>query len=340
VTKDESEEENLGHPEQSEPKDEAESREEPAEEPQAEEPPEEEVHEPTAQELADELDIPEEEEAEAPQEEPKEEPQPEAPKPEEKEEPVQVGGKPLPKGLYDEVPEEKKKEEPKQEEEAQPEQEYQAPENKELAEDEKALQALMAEGEEEEAEEERKRQEAEERDRRADANRKPLEEILADPRFDEFTLMQKKLFAATANQRNLYSELKNALLTFKKVKCKESNAGDSFRQGGRLIARITLNNDTLRLHLCLNPSQYNPRQYHHYSLEKYAAYHEVPFTLDVGDEEQLHIALGLINEAMSSKYLLYVDNKREPVDYAALYTLGEDGSIPEQPKPQEEEEEE
>ena len=230
-----------------------------------------------------------------------------------------IGGEPLPEGLYEEVPQEEQAQEEQPQEEQQEEQQ-EAPQE-ELSEDEKALREMMKEAEDED----KKDQEAE---ANLDNKRIELDAVMNDPRFAAYTTFEKKLIAATDRQRKYYSDIKNTFLLYSRVSTKIANPGESIRQGSKLIARITLNNDKLRLHLCLEPNAYNPRQYHHYSMAKYAAYSDVPFTLDIEDAASLDIALQLIREAMSTKFLFAPNKKWQEEDYAAPYTLDDKGNLP------------
>ena len=133
-----------------------------------------------------------------------------------------------------------------------------------------------------------------------------------------------KLYNAPNNIKYYYNEIKNTLMSYKKIKCKQSNAGDSFRQGNNLVARITYNGNKLRLHLALNPKDYSVNVYDHYSLINVNAYKEVPFTLEIDKREKLVSAAKLVQDAMGNKFVVYLDNKREYVDYAAYYTKKED----------------
>ena len=232
-----------------------------------------------------------------------------------------IGGEPLPEGLYEEVPAE---EEAAIEEQPQEEAAEEAPveeKEPELSEDEKALMAMMQEAEDEDAQ-------AQQEEANLDRRRVDLDTAMSDPRYNAYTAFEKKLIAATDRQRKYYSSIKNTFFLYSRISSKIANAGESFRQGSKLIARITLNNDKLRLHLCLEPNAYNPRQYHHYSMAKYAAYSEVPFALDIDDATALANALKLIGEAVSTKFLFAPNKKWQQVDYAAQYTVDDNGNLP------------
>ncbi len=213
--------------------------------------------------------------------------------------------KPPPKGLYDEVPDNSEKvnieiEEPK----------IAIPEG--LTEDEKRLiaeqQALLDMLSEESLSEE--------------AENYDIVGICTDT--SAFTAFENKLHNATNRIKYYYSELKNTLLSYKGIKSKLTNAGDSFKVGGSIVARITLNGNKLRLHLSLDPSEYNKSIYNHYSLADVKAYKEIPLALEIAKRADLSTASKLIQDAMGSKLVLYIDQKREYVDYAAYYTDKED----------------
>ena len=219
-------------------------------------------------------------------------------------------GRPLPKGLFDEVPYKAKKKEQTKEPEVKreiPTGELSPEDAKMVADSQAALDALI----EEEASETTINEEDE-----ANYN---IVGTCEDT--SAFTAFENKLLGANNKTKYIYSEIKNAIMSYKFVKCKTSNAGDSFRQGNNLIARITFNNNKLRLHLCLNPKAYSVKIYNHYSLKTVTAYQEVPFTLELLSRKDLINATKLVQDAMASKFVIELDKKREYVDYAAMYTM-------------------
>ena len=218
------------------------------------------------------------------------------------------GSSALPKGLYDYVPENKK---PKKEEKVEVEEKIEIPEGltdeekRKIAEDEELLKQLMEE------------------DSSAD-DEEQFEIVGTCTDTSGFNAFENKIFNASNTVKYYYSELKNTLLSYKKIKCKQSNAGDSFRQGNNLVARITYNGNKLRLHLALNPKDYNVNDYNHYSMINVNAYKDVPFTLEIAGRRDLIAAAKLIQDAMGNKFVVYLDKKREYFDYAAYYTKKED----------------
>lgn len=209
--------------------------------------------------------------------------------------------KPPPKGLYDEVPDKAKKQE-KAEEQI----EIVIPEG--LTEEEQKLideqQALLDELTEEAVTEENEENET----------------VGTCTDTSRFTAFENKLYNADNSIKYYYSELKNTLMAYKGIKSKLTNAGDSFKIGNTLVARITLNGNKLRLHLSLDPRDYNPSIYNHTSFEDVKAYKDIPLALEITKRADLSTATKLIQDAMGSKFVLFIDPKREYVDYQAYYT--------------------
>ena len=136
----------------------------------------------------------------------------------------------------------------------------------------------------------------------------------------EFNAFELKMLDASNLQKYLYCEVKNELMSYRKVKSKTTVSGDVFRQGGYLLAKITLNGGKLRLHLALNPDEYNVRKYGHYDLSAVRAYSNIPTTLDLDATSMLKYAKLLISEALASHFLLYQNKKKEYVNYHYYYT--------------------
>ncbi len=163
------------------------------------------------------------------------------------------------------------------------------------------------------------------------------EEELAENYFDEsqgaatendisaYNAFELKLFDTSNLNKYLYTEVKNELLSYRKVRGKLTASGDVFRQGGSLLAKITLSGNQLKLHLALPPQEYNERKYNHYDMGNVKAYKDVPTTLDLDDSSVLQNAKQLIAETLAAHFLLYKNKKAEYVNYALLYTLKKDG---------------
>ena len=234
-----------------------------------------------------------------------------------------IGGAPVPEALYSEYPGEEEEEEVEEEEEE--EEVRPAIEALGLSEDELALAAMMEEEEDLIVKAEAHRHKKAHRRATEDALRRPLEELMEDEDFAVYSTFEKKLFAASGLLRDQYSELKNKLLSYKKVRDRMSQNAENYRGGGGTVARMTFNGETLRLHLCLDPDEYSQAKYGHYSLAHKSSYAEIPFTLDVVEGLDMDAVDKLIADAMANRYLLYRDAKRVDVDYAAAYVLGTDG---------------
>lgn len=209
--------------------------------------------------------------------------------------------KPPPKGLYDEVPDKTKKQKKAEEQIGTVIPEGLTEEEQKLIDEQQALLDELTE--------EAVTEENEENDT-----------VGTCTDTSRFTTFEHKLYNADNGIKYYYSELKNTLMAYKGIKSKLTNAGDSFKIGNTLVARITLNGNKLRLHLSLDPRDYNPSIYNHTSFEDVKAYKDIPLALEITKRGDLSTATKLIQDAMGSKFVLFIDQKREYVDYQAYYT--------------------
>ncbi len=199
--------------------------------------------------------------------------------------------------------------------EASEEERKKAAEEAKRASDLSALQAMMEEEEQELAKKQKPIEEDED-----DSDYYDIGEGTAEST-DNFNSFELKLFNAPKRIKYFYSELKNELLNYRHIKDRLSASGDSFRQGSKLIAKITISGSSLRLHLALSPDDYNERTYGHYDMSDVKAYEEVPMALDIEQSLDLQSAKFLIQEAMAAHFVLYHNTRKATVNYAAMYVL-------------------
>ncbi len=93
----------------------------------------------------------------------------------------------------------------------------------------------------------------------------------------KFSVLDKK-------QRDLYSELKNEFLSYKGVRSRISHSCESFKYRGDLLAKITINGKIIKLHINLNPDEFNYYKYFQVNEGDRKAYQEVPMTVKVKSE--------------------------------------------------------
>ncbi len=122
-----------------------------------------------------------------------------------------------------------------------------------------------------------------------------------------------------------YSEIKNELLAYSRVKSGISWNGDRFNLGRDTIAKININGKTLCLYLALNPDEYSITKYHHKYVGDIKAYESTPMMVKVKSNMGLKKAVQLIFEMM--EHLKTQRKHRTPVDYAAEYPYKSDEEL-------------
>ncbi|MBO5926974.1 MAG: hypothetical protein J6Q38_05415 [Clostridia bacterium] len=122
---------------------------------------------------------------------------------------------------------------------------------------------------------------------------------------------EKLLEADEVIQKN-YSELKNLLLSFKKVKSRISNTADTFNMGRTKLAKLSVSGKSLKLYLNLDFNEVEPRlKCRNSSATK--AYEEVPVFLRIRSLRAMKNARYLIGK-LAERFELSVNPKAERVD--------------------------
>lgn len=109
-----------------------------------------------------------------------------------------------------------------------------------------------------------------------------------------------KIRQADDELKDYYTQVKNELLSYAKVKSNLSWNGDRFNFGRNTVARIGINGKTLCLYLAINPEDYSVTKYHHKSVDGVKAYEGTPMMLKVKSPMGLKKALSLVFEMMES----------------------------------------
>lgn len=134
-----------------------------------------------------------------------------------------------------------------------------------------------------------------------------------------------KLRQADDEIKYYYSEIKNELLAYSRVKSGISWNGDRFNLGRDTIAKININGKTLCLYLALNPDEYSITKYHHKYVGDIKAYESTPMMVKVKSNMGLKKAVQLIFEMM--EHLKAQRKHRTPVDYVAEYPYKSDEEL-------------
>ena len=97
---------------------------------------------------------------------------------------------------------------------------------------------------------------------------------------------QSRIDSIDEETKKYYNELVEKLLTYKKLKARVSLRCISFRQGRKLMAKISLGGKTLKLYLAIDPEKVELQEgkYHPRDLSDTKAYEEVPTMLPIRSE--------------------------------------------------------
>ncbi len=137
--------------------------------------------------------------------------------------------------------------------------------------------------------------------------------MLETKTFGGFVAKYKKSFVAKLSLSSddtlaYYSDLKNELLSYKKIKERTSWGYETFRRGRKLIAKLAVRGKTLRLYVALDPSNFEKA----IDVSHIKSHASVPCLLKIKNPRRLGYAKALISLAMQEaevarKEIEYVD---------------------------------
>ena len=164
---------------------------------------------------------------------------------------------------------------------------------------------------------------------------KPEEQLLADKPAEEGTSrivytsedgwyvrvrydrsFEAKLIQADDTLKRWYSELKNELLSYKKVTSRLSWQHEAFRLGRGTVAKLVIRGKTLRIYLALEPSAYDGSKYVVEDASEHAKFEKTPLLYRIRSERRCRYAKELIAAAIAA---LGGDRGQEQdTDYASV----------------------
>ncbi len=179
---------------------------------------------------------------------------------------------------------------------------------------------VSKEAEEEEEEDERDDDSDEEEEEElvgkvmfASANR------LVEVRYDRsFTA---RLIQTSDKNKDYYSELKNELLRYRRVKSRVSWKQESFRKGRELKAKMEIRGKTLCLYLALDPAQFDESKYIVEDASEVKRNIDVPCKYRIKNDRRLRYAKELIAMVFEGTDAVYKET--EPVNYAVEFPYEE-----------------
>ena len=126
---------------------------------------------------------------------------------------------------------------------------------------------------------------------------------------------QSKLAQSQGNVQDYYSELKNALLTFKGVKNRLSWNYEAFNKGRTHVAKMDAKSRTLYLYLALDPTQFVDTKYSVVDVSAKRKYASTPTLMKIKGERKFKHALELIEKLCGEQMELVKVENAENVDY-------------------------
>ncbi len=137
---------------------------------------------------------------------------------------------------------------------------------------------------------------------------------------EEYSFLKKsfqaKMVLGDAKSKDYYSEIKNALLSYKKVHSTISWKGDRFNHGRSTIARFALSGKTLCLYLALDPNSEDlpSSTFHQKDVSDKKSLEDTPFMFKIKSDLALKRAFRLV-EALAQTLGMEKDAKYEKQDY-------------------------
>ncbi len=128
---------------------------------------------------------------------------------------------------------------------------------------------------------------------------------------------EAKLIQARPNIKKYYSELKNALLSYKGTKNRISWTADSFHNGRSPIAKINVKTRILELYLALDPASLEGTVYRGQDVGSKKKYADTPFRYKVRTPRKFKWAMELVTRVCEEHGLSPIDIER--VDYEEQY---------------------
>lgn len=116
--------------------------------------------------------------------------------------------------------------------------------------------------------------------------------------------------------KEYYSQIKNHLLSFKKIHDRMSKKRESYRFGRVCVARMTIRGKTLKLYLALNAKDYEDTKYKVEDASDVKSFADTPLVIKIKNPRRLKYALELIDTAMESVGTVK-KQKADETDYAA-----------------------
>ena len=150
------------------------------------------------------------------------------------------------------------------------------------------------------------------------------EEVKEEPLVILPLTLDNKLHQTTNTIKLLYSKLKNEILSYKGVKSELNVKNENFKLAKKIVARMTVVADSVRLYLALDPKEFSTRKFKHKDASDQQGYEGTLLMMKISGEKDRLLAVQLITELM--KKLSVERNKRYAyVPFAEKYPYIKNG---------------
>ncbi len=150
------------------------------------------------------------------------------------------------------------------------------------------------------------------------------EEVKEEPLVILPLTLDNKIHQSTNTIKLLYSKLKNELLSYKSVKAEMTVKNENFKVAKKIIARMTVVGESVRLYLALDPKAYSTRKYKHRDASDQQGYEGTLLMMKISGENERDLASKLIAELMQ-KLSLERNKRYAYVPYAEKYPYIKNG---------------
>ncbi len=121
-----------------------------------------------------------------------------------------------------------------------------------------------------------------------------------------------KLCQLDKDTKDYYSQVKNALIEYKKVNSRTSFNYENFNMGRKSVAKLNVKGKTLVLYLALNPKDYVNTKYFAKNVSNVKKYQDTPTMVKVKSPRGTKYAIELINKLLEGAKK---DTNFEPINY-------------------------
>ena len=136
-----------------------------------------------------------------------------------------------------------------------------------------------------------------------------------------------KLIQSSDVVKERYGEVYNMLMAYKGVKSRYSWDCETFKAGGRVVAKITIIGKTPVLFLALDPAEYVDTKYRVEDASKYSKYAKTPARFKINGERKAGYARDLIERTMADFEYVGEEQSLPVIEYQEDASLLEQGLI-------------